>query len=75
MRVRYSETALVEIDQIFAYFFERDRSAAAAVVERVDLLLGRSPPSFGKNCFGPSPYIIIVDSNRFGGTLLASRTE
>ena len=46
MRVRYSETALVELDQIFAYIFERDRSAAAAVVERVErlaALLGEFP--------------------------------
>ena len=36
MRVRYSETALRELDEIFAWIYERNRSAAAAVVERVD---------------------------------------
>lgn len=36
MKVRYSETALRELDEIFAYIYERNRSAAAAVVDRVD---------------------------------------
>jgi toxin ParE1/3/4 len=35
MKVRYSETALREIDQIFAYIHQRNPSAAAAVVDRV----------------------------------------
>jgi len=46
MKVRYSETALGELDELFAYIFERDRSAAAAVVERVErlaALLGEFP--------------------------------
>jgi plasmid stabilization system protein ParE len=38
MRVRYSETALRELDEIFAYLYERNRSAAAAVVERIERL-------------------------------------
>jgi plasmid stabilization system protein ParE len=38
MKVRYSETALRELDEIFAYIFERNRSAAAAIVDRVERL-------------------------------------
>jgi toxin ParE1/3/4 len=38
MKVRWSETALVEIEHIFSYIFERNRSAAAAVVERIEAL-------------------------------------
>jgi toxin ParE1/3/4 len=38
MRVRWSETALAEIQDIFAYIYERNRSAAAAVVERIEAL-------------------------------------
>jgi plasmid stabilization system protein ParE len=36
MKVRWSETALAEIDDIFSYIFEDSRSAAAAVVERIE---------------------------------------
>jgi toxin ParE1/3/4 len=36
MKVRWSETALAEIDDIFSYIFERNRSAAAAVVKRIE---------------------------------------
>jgi toxin ParE1/3/4 len=39
MRVRWSETALTELDHIFAYISERIRSAASAVVNRIDELL------------------------------------
>jgi toxin ParE1/3/4 len=38
MKVRWSETALAEIDQIFSYIFEYNRSAAAAVVDRIENL-------------------------------------
>jgi toxin ParE1/3/4 len=38
MRVRYSETALRELDEIFAYIHERNPSAAAAVVNRIERL-------------------------------------
>jgi len=38
MKVRYSETALRELDEIFAYIYERNRSAAAAVINRVEHL-------------------------------------
>ena len=34
MKVRYTEAALGELDEIFAYIFERNRAAAAAVVDR-----------------------------------------
>jgi toxin ParE1/3/4 len=36
MKVRYSETALRELDEIFAYIHERNPAAAAAVIDRVD---------------------------------------
>jgi toxin ParE1/3/4 len=36
MKVRWSETALAEIVDIFAYIYEHNRSAAAAVVERIE---------------------------------------
>ncbi len=35
MRLRYTDTALRELEEIFAYIFERNRSAAKAVVDRV----------------------------------------
>ncbi len=38
MKVRYTETALRELDEIFAYIFEHDRSAATGVIERVERL-------------------------------------
>ena len=46
MKVRYTKTALRELDGIFAYIFERNRAAAAAVVDRVirlGALLGEFP--------------------------------
>ncbi|HEX5232698.1 MAG TPA: type II toxin-antitoxin system RelE/ParE family toxin [Bradyrhizobium sp.] len=36
MKLRWSETALAEIDSIFSYISENNRSAAAAVVERIE---------------------------------------
>jgi plasmid stabilization system protein ParE len=36
MKVRWSEAALAEIDSIFTYIYERNRSAASAVVERIE---------------------------------------
>ncbi len=38
MKVRYSETALRELDEIFAYIHERNRPAAVAVVDRIERL-------------------------------------
>jgi toxin ParE1/3/4 len=38
MKLRYSETALHELDEIFAYIYERNRSAAVAVVNRIERL-------------------------------------
>jgi toxin ParE1/3/4 len=38
MKVRYSETALRELDEIFAYIYERNRSAAVAVLDRIERL-------------------------------------
>jgi toxin ParE1/3/4 len=39
MKARWSETALAEIDDIFAYIHERNRAAASAVVERIEALI------------------------------------
>jgi toxin ParE1/3/4 len=36
MKIRYAETALVEINEIFAYLFERNEAAARRVVARVE---------------------------------------
>jgi plasmid stabilization system protein ParE len=36
MKIRYTETALVEINEIFAYIFERNPSAAERVVARIE---------------------------------------
>jgi plasmid stabilization system protein ParE len=38
MKVRRSETALAEIDDLFSTFFEPNRSAATTVVERIERL-------------------------------------
>lgn len=35
MKVRWSESSLSEIDDIFAHIHEQNRTAAAAVVERI----------------------------------------
>ncbi len=39
MNVRWSETALAEIESIFAYIHERNRTAASAVVKRIEDLI------------------------------------
>jgi toxin ParE1/3/4 len=36
MKIRWSETALVEIEDIFSYIYENNRAVAAAVVERIE---------------------------------------
>lgn len=46
MRVRYTATALIEIDQIFSYIAEHSRSAAISFRERIERtveLLGEIP--------------------------------
>jgi toxin ParE1/3/4 len=46
MKVRWSQTALAQLDDIFLYIYERNRSAAISVTERVEelaLLLGEFP--------------------------------
>lgn len=35
MKVRWSESSLSEVDDIFAHIHEQNRTAAAAVVERI----------------------------------------
>jgi toxin ParE1/3/4 len=41
MRVRYTDTALRELDEIFAYIAKNNRTAAASVVGRVEALIGQ----------------------------------
>jgi plasmid stabilization system protein ParE len=46
MKVRWSQTALAQLDDIFLYIYERNRSAAVAVTKRVEelaSLLGEFP--------------------------------
>jgi plasmid stabilization system protein ParE len=46
MKVRWSQTALVQLDDIFLYIYERNRSAAFSVAKRVEelaTLLGEFP--------------------------------
>jgi toxin ParE1/3/4 len=40
MKVRWSETALTEIEDTFSYIHEHSRAAAIAVVERIEGLTG-----------------------------------
>lgn len=40
MRVRWSESALSDIDDIFSYIYEHNRTAAAAVVDRIKAVAG-----------------------------------
>ncbi len=40
MRVRWSESALADIRNVFEYIHERNRSAAVAVVERIEAMVG-----------------------------------
>jgi toxin ParE1/3/4 len=46
MKVRWSQTALAQLDDIFSYIYERNRSAALSVTGRVEelaALLGEFP--------------------------------
>jgi plasmid stabilization system protein ParE len=46
MKVRWSQTALAQLDDIFFYIYERNRSAALSVTKRVEelaALLGEFP--------------------------------
>jgi plasmid stabilization system protein ParE len=46
MKVRWSQTALAQLDDIFLYIYERNRSAALSVAKRVEelaTLLGEFP--------------------------------
>jgi toxin ParE1/3/4 len=46
MKVRWSQTALTQLDDIFLYIYERNRSAALSVATRVEelaTLLGEFP--------------------------------
>jgi plasmid stabilization system protein ParE len=39
MKARWSETALAEIENIFAFIHERNRRAAISVVDRIEALI------------------------------------
>jgi toxin ParE1/3/4 len=41
MKVRWSKTALVELEDIFLYIFERNRMAASSVVRRIEGLCAK----------------------------------
>ncbi|MBB5047693.1 plasmid stabilization system protein ParE [Rhodopseudomonas rhenobacensis] len=41
MNVRWSKTALVELDEIFRYIAKRNRRAASSVVRRIEALTER----------------------------------
>jgi plasmid stabilization system protein ParE len=46
MKVRWSQTALAQLDDVFLYIYERNRSAALSVTKRVEelaALLGEFP--------------------------------
>jgi plasmid stabilization system protein ParE len=46
MKVRWSETALAQLDDIFFYIYERNRSAALSVAKRIEdlaAMLGEFP--------------------------------
>jgi plasmid stabilization system protein ParE len=46
MKVRWSETALAQLDDIFFYVYERNRSAALSVAKRIEdlaAMLGEFP--------------------------------
>jgi plasmid stabilization system protein ParE len=46
MKVRWSETALAQLDDIFLYIYERNRTAALSVAKRIEdlaALLGEFP--------------------------------
>jgi toxin ParE1/3/4 len=46
MKVRWSQTALPQLDDIFLYIYERNRSAALSVTNRIEelaSLLGEFP--------------------------------
>ena len=38
MNVRWSQTALAELDGVFLYIYQRNRSAAGSVVDRIEEL-------------------------------------
>lgn len=40
MRVRWSESALSDLEDIFSYIHEHNRTAAAAVIERIKAVAG-----------------------------------
>jgi addiction module RelE/StbE family toxin len=55
MKLRWSETALHELDDIFSYVFEQNRTAAAAVAKRIReraMLLEEFPWAGHKTDFG-----------------------
>jgi len=62
MKVRWSSTALIELEEIFAYIFERNRKAAKAVVARLDRVTERleSFPFTGTEADEDETYILPV---------------
>jgi plasmid stabilization system protein ParE len=62
MKVRWSLTALIELEEIFAYIFERNRRAAKAVVVRLDRVTERleSFPFTGTEADEENTYILPI---------------
>jgi toxin ParE1/3/4 len=69
VKVRYTETALAEVDQILSYIAERNRAAANAVRARIEATvaaLGETPemaqksdePGVRRMLVGSYPYLI-----------------
>jgi addiction module RelE/StbE family toxin len=69
MKVRYTDTALRELDEIFAYIAKNNRSAATSVVGRVESLIAQvtefplmaqetDVPGVRKFPLGRFPYVI-----------------
>ena len=60
MRARWSKTALIELDDIFRYISERNRSAARSVVRRIEGLVSQLElfPYSGHDTDEPETWIL-----------------
>lgn len=62
MKVRWSKTALIELEDIFLYIFARNRDAASKVVGRIEVLCDRLRhfPHTGHRASEPGTWILPV---------------
>ena len=65
MKVRYTETALAELDQIFAYIARDNAYAAGRVVARVEQLVGRVADFPDMGYLTDEPAVRVVPLGRF----------